>query len=160
MIDDVPGITSHPAQERRAQRVEEEEPDEVETRTGLDDAPIMNGKTIVGWQRKIDPVVIGCVSGAPDDVRHLEDRSVLEDGISVPHARHSRHSLDACGRKVLSSHAPQRDSTRGVEKVVAELPSRRRLYRQPRRHEPHDGREQVIEKASCPGWFLAGVRAG
>src|SRR5262245_52247319 len=48
MVDDVLGIASHTAQQRRAQRVEEEEPDEVETWTGLDDAPIVNGKPIVG----------------------------------------------------------------------------------------------------------------
>ena len=103
---------------------------------------------------------MGCVSGAPNDVRHLEDPSILEDGISIPHAGHSRHSFDACGGKVLSSHPPQRDSTRGVDKVVAELPSKRRLYRQPRRHEPHDGRDQVIEKTSGAGGFLPRVRAG
>ncbi len=68
VIDDVFGIPSYTSQQRRAQRVEEEEPDEVETWTGLDDAPIVNGKAIVGSQREIDPVVTGCVSGAPNDV--------------------------------------------------------------------------------------------
>ena len=95
--------TSH---QRRAQRVEEEKPDEVETGTGLDDAPIMNGETVAGRQREIDPVEIRSESRAPNDVRHLEDRSILEERISVLHACHSRHSLDAGGGEVLSSHTP------------------------------------------------------
>ena len=68
MVDDVRGIPSHTAHQRRAQRVEKEKPDEVETRTGLDNAPIVNGKAMLGVQREIDPAVIGCVSGAPNDV--------------------------------------------------------------------------------------------
>ena len=71
--------TSH---QRRAQRVEEEQPDEVETGARLDDAAVMNGIAVLDRQLEIDPVVVGCVSRAPDDVRHIEDPSVLEDGIS------------------------------------------------------------------------------
>src|SRR5688572_32763099 len=108
----------------------------------------MNRKAIVGGQREIEPVVIGSESRAPDDVRHCEDRSILEEGISVLDACHSRHSLDARGSEVLSSYSSERDSTRGVEKVVAQLPSKRRLYRQPRCREPHHGREQMIETTS------------
>ena len=127
---------------------------------GVDDAPIMNGNAIVFWQREVNPVVIGCVAGAPNDVRHLEDPSILEDGISILHAGHTRHSFDACWGKVLSSHSPQRDSTRRVDKVVAELPSQRRLHRQLRCHEPHQGREQMIETTSGAGGFLPRVGAG
>ena len=58
MVDDVRGIPSHTAHQRRAQRVEEEKPDEVETRTGLDNAPIVDGNTMLGLQREIDPVGI------------------------------------------------------------------------------------------------------
>ena len=47
MVDDVLGIPPHTSHQRRTQRVEEEESDEVETRTGLDDAAIMNRKTVV-----------------------------------------------------------------------------------------------------------------
>ena len=158
MVDDVLGIPAYTSHERRTQRVEEEKPDEVETRAGVDDAPIMNGNAIVFWQREVNPVVTGCVAGAPNDVRHLKDPSIREDGIPIPHACHSRHSFDAYWGKVLSSHPPQRDSTRGVDKVVAELPSKRRLYRQPRRHEPHEGRDQVIEMTSGPCGFLLRVR--
>ena len=56
VVDDVLGIPSHTSHQRRAQRVEEGKPDEVETGTGLDDAPIVNGNAVVGWQREIDPV--------------------------------------------------------------------------------------------------------
>ena len=150
MVDDVLGIPPHTSHQRRTQRVEEEKPHEVETRTGLDNAPIMNRKAIVGRQRDIDPVVIGSESRAPDDVRHGENRSILEEGISVLDTCRSRHSFDACGGKVLSSHPPERDSTRGVEKVVAELPSKRRLHGQPSCHKPHEGRDQVIEMTSGP----------
>ena len=136
MVDDVLGIPPHASHPRRTQRVETEKADEVDTRAGLDDAPIVNRKAVVGRHREIDPVVIGCVSGAPDDVRHGENRSILEERISVLDTCRSWHSFDACGGKVLSSHPPERDSTRGVEKVVAELPSKRRLDRQPCCHEP------------------------
>ena len=71
----------------------------------------------------MNPVVIGCESRAPDDVRHLEGPSILEDGTSVPRPRHSRHSFDACSGEVLSSH-PARGYLEGVRKVVAELSSR------------------------------------
>ena len=37
VVDDVLAIASHTAQQRRAQRIKEEKPDEVETWTGLDD---------------------------------------------------------------------------------------------------------------------------
>src|SRR4030095_16045897 len=46
VVDDVLGIPSHTAQQRRAERVEEGQPHEVETGTGLDDAPIVNGYTV------------------------------------------------------------------------------------------------------------------
>src|SRR5215217_3397817 len=114
----------------------------------------MKWKASVGRQREIDPVVIGSESRTLDDVRHCENRSILEERISVLDTCRSRHSFDACGGKVLSSHPPERDSTRGVEKVVAELPSKRRLDCQPRCHEPHHGREQVIETSSGPGGLL------
>ena len=48
VVDDVLGIASDTAQQRRAQRKEEGKSDEVETGSGLDDAPIMNGNTAVG----------------------------------------------------------------------------------------------------------------
>ena len=54
VVDDVLGIPSHTSQQRRAQRVEEGKPHEVETGTGLDDAPIVNGKPLrVGSERSI-----------------------------------------------------------------------------------------------------------
>ena len=48
VVDDVLGIPSYTAQQRRAERVEEGKTHEVETGTGLDDAPIVHGKTVVG----------------------------------------------------------------------------------------------------------------
>ena len=44
--------------------------------------------------------------------------------------------------------------------MVAELSSKSRLHRQPRRHEPHERRDQVIETTSGPGGFLPRVPAG
>jgi hypothetical protein len=58
MSSDVFGIAPHTSHQSRAQRVEEEEPNEVDTRAGLNDAAIMNRKAVVGGQREIDPVVI------------------------------------------------------------------------------------------------------
>jgi uncharacterized protein YndB with AHSA1/START domain len=121
VVNDMLGISSHTSHQRRAQRVEEEKPDEVEPRTGFDDAPIVNGNAVVRREREIDPVMVGCESSTPDDVRHLEDSSILEHGISVPPPRHSRHSLDARSGKVLASHAAEREPARRVERVVANL---------------------------------------
>ena len=52
VVDDVLGVPAHTSQERRAQRVEEEKPDEVETGTGFDDAPIVNGKAVAAGSEK------------------------------------------------------------------------------------------------------------
>ena len=52
VIDDVFGVPSHTAQECRAERVEEEEPNEVQTGTGLDDSPIVNREAVVSRYRR------------------------------------------------------------------------------------------------------------
>jgi hypothetical protein len=48
VVDDVLRIPSHTSQQRRAQGVEEEKPDQVQTGTRFDDAPIVKGIAVVG----------------------------------------------------------------------------------------------------------------
>jgi hypothetical protein len=75
VVDDVFGITPHTSDQRRAQRVQEEEPDNVETGTRLDDAPIMNRKAIAGG---LVPVTLELGGKAPTIVASgtVHDRTV------------------------------------------------------------------------------------
>ena len=115
MVDDVLGIPPHTSHQRRTQRVEKEKPDEVETRAGLDDAPIMNRKAIVGRQREIDPVVIGS-----NPVHQMTFDTVR----TVPSSRRGYPFLTPVvrGTRLMPAGAksfrrtPEGDSTRGSRK--------------------------------------------
>src|SRR5262245_17096141 len=63
VVDDVPGVTADPSDERRTERVEEEEPDEVETGNGCDDAAVLDREPVAQRKREFDPAEIGRVSG-------------------------------------------------------------------------------------------------
>jgi hypothetical protein len=47
VTDNVLGVASDTTQQRRAQGVEEGKPHETETRTRLDDSPIVNGNAVM-----------------------------------------------------------------------------------------------------------------
>jgi hypothetical protein len=68
VVDNVLGVRTYSPHECRAQRVKEEEPDEVEAGTGLDDAPIVDRDAVVGEEREIDPLETRCESSAPNDI--------------------------------------------------------------------------------------------
>jgi hypothetical protein len=59
MANDMPGISTHTSHQRRAQRIQEKKPDEVEPRAGFDDAPIVDGNAVAGRERELDPVIVG-----------------------------------------------------------------------------------------------------
>jgi len=110
--------------------------------------------------REVDPVVVRRESGAPDDVRHLEHPSVLEQGVPIAHPDGAGHPLDPGSDDVLTANPPERDATRRIEKVVTELSSGRGSHRQPGRRQPHDRCQQPVGDASGPGGLLSGVRPG
>jgi hypothetical protein len=123
VLDDVLGIAAHTADERGAQRVEKQKTNKVETGTGLDNASIVNGEPVANGERQIEQVIIRPESSAPDNVRDVEDRSILENRIPVPASGHARYSFDTRSGKILSSYPSERNPTRGIDEVVAELSS-------------------------------------
>ncbi len=79
-------------------------PMKVQTGNGFDDASVLDGKSVAGRHREIDPAEVRRVSGAPDHVRHLQHPAVFEERVTVPHARGPSDPLDARGGYLLSAH--------------------------------------------------------
>src|SRR5262245_43095492 len=105
------GVPAHATYERRAQRVEEQEPDEIQTWDGLDNASVLDRDPAVGWECKANPTEIRRVSGAPDHVRHFQNPPILELGVTVAHACRLPDPLDTCGDDVLPSYAAERNAS-------------------------------------------------
>src|SRR5262245_61403945 len=101
VVGDVFGVATNPAEERRAEGVEEQEPDEVKNRDGLHDSSFLDGEPVpTGWEREVDPVLIRRVSRTPDHIRDLENTPILEERETVSHCSGLRSSFDiSCRRR-------------------------------------------------------------
>src|SRR6266542_1102221 len=109
-------------------RVLKDEPDEVEARQRPDDAALVQRLAVRAESREVDPREMVVEAGAPDEVRHVEDATVVQHGHSVAHAGDPCDALDSGGCEVLRLHPDQRRRARG--ELRADLAPDRRPLRQ------------------------------
>ena len=74
--------------------------DEVQARLRRADAFLMYWP-MLAVDGQVDPIERGQVAGAPDNVCHLEDPSVVEEWQTIADANRAADPLDACGCEVL-----------------------------------------------------------
>jgi hypothetical protein len=78
---------------------------------GLPDHPAMMQRLApLAEDREIDPGKARLVSGAPDDVRHVEHSAVLQHREAVAHTGGSGQPLDPRGGKIIGFDPDQRPS--------------------------------------------------
>ena len=94
VIGDVRGIPATARKHVRAERILEDEAEKVEARLGFHDAAIVARLPVPVEYRELDPAEVGAEAGAPDDVRHVDDAPILQDGKTVLNAGHARQTLD------------------------------------------------------------------
>src|SRR6266540_6013776 len=95
VLGDVLGVPPHARQHIGGNRVLKDEPDEVEARQRPDDAALVQRLAVRAESREVDPREMVVEAGAPDEVRHVEDATVLQHGQSVADAGDSRDALDS-----------------------------------------------------------------
>src|SRR6266545_4881551 len=113
VLGDVRGVPPHARQYIGGNRVLKDEPDEVQARQRPDNAPLVQRFAGLVESREVDPREVMVEAGAPDDVCHVEDATVLQQGQSVANAGDPRDALDSDGCEVLRLHPDQRRRARG-----------------------------------------------
>src|SRR5688572_18606078 len=86
VLRDEPGIPVGPGDQHGCRRVLEAEPAEVQTRSRVDHTAHLHRPVGLPEDRQVDPPVRLTEPGAPDDVRHVDHSTTVEDGTPAVHA--------------------------------------------------------------------------
>jgi hypothetical protein len=114
--------------------------------------------SVVAEHREIDPPEIRPEPGAPDDVCHLEDAVVLQQGQTVPHAQDPGHALHAGGLEVFCSRPDQRGAL--GNQLRAQLPADPRVDPQHAMpEEPEDAKAEASRQGAVSHRDLVDLRA-
>src|SRR5215471_17685407 len=87
--------------------MKEVQADEVQARFVGRYAALMAGFAVRFEDRQFDPGQAVAKAGAPDDVRDVENASVLQRRESVHDATDPRHALNACSREIFRLDADE-----------------------------------------------------
>jgi hypothetical protein len=111
VLGDVPCVPPDAGHQRRSQRVEEEQPHEVQTGLGSHDAAVVNGSSVFVEDGKVDPREVRHEPGAPEDIGDLELASVLEHREAVSRPDRPGDAVDPGRRVILRSDPGERDAS-------------------------------------------------
>src|SRR6478672_3754705 len=119
----------------------------------------MNGLALLIEYVKVDPVERRSVAGAPHDIGHVNDPSVLHDGRAVPYADRAWQAYDPGGIQIVRPDPTQRDGH--VQHLRSQPPPNRvRHADHPRDKEPERWGEQPIDPAPRASRLASRVPAG
>ena len=153
------GVAADPAEQGRGDRGEEEQPHEVQAGRVGDHAPVVVRLVTGVEHRQVDPAEVVAEPGAPDDVGHLQDPPVLQQGQAVAGPDRPRHPLDPGGGQVPAPDPGK--GRRGREQPGPQPAPDRVVHRQHLGEgEPDRGCGQPVDPAAGAGRLVARVGPG